>query len=113
MNVKFGIWETDIVFDYKLLVTVFDESDWKNEVFYDEIRVVTALKIETVNDIDFNSPYNAQGFLNRTKDLTTKGSSAVISRDRYGEFNLQMDPRTFAHNESLQLLPTQFIKNSS
>jgi len=51
MNVKFGIWETDIVLDYTLLVTVFDGSDWKNEVFYDEIRVVTALKVETDNDI--------------------------------------------------------------
>jgi len=51
MNVKFGIWETDIVLDFTLLVTVFDGSDWKNEVFYDEIRVVTALKVETDNDI--------------------------------------------------------------
>lgn len=24
MNVKFGIWETDIVLDYTLLVTVFN-----------------------------------------------------------------------------------------
>jgi hypothetical protein len=51
MNVKFGIWETDIVLDYTLLITVFDGSDWEKEIFYDEIRVVTALKIETDNDV--------------------------------------------------------------
>ena len=51
MNVKFGIWETDIVLDYTLLITVFEGSDWTKEIFYDEIRVVTALKLETDNDV--------------------------------------------------------------
>jgi TP901 family phage tail tape measure protein len=52
------------------------------------------------------------GFRKRTAGLETRGSSAVVGRDRYDEFNLQMDPKTLANNSSLQLLPTQFIKNS-
>jgi TP901 family phage tail tape measure protein len=53
------------------------------------------------------------GFRKRTAGLESKGSSAVLGRDRYDEFNLKMDPETLANNSSLQLLPTQFIKNTS
>jgi TP901 family phage tail tape measure protein len=52
------------------------------------------------------------GFRRRTSGLASQGSSAVLSRDKYSEFNLQMDPKTLANNSSLQLLPTQFIKNT-
>ena len=52
------------------------------------------------------------GFRRRTAGLETRGSSAILGRDRYDEFNLQMDPKTLANNSALQLLPTQFIKNS-
>jgi hypothetical protein len=52
-------------------------------------------------------------FRKRTAGLETKGSSAILGRDRYDEFNLRMDPETLANNSSLQLLPTQFVKNTS
>jgi hypothetical protein len=51
-------------------------------------------------------------FRKRTSGLASQGSSSVVGRDRYSEFNLQMDPKTLANNASLQLLPTQFIKNT-
>jgi hypothetical protein len=50
------------------------------------------------------------GFLQRTRSLASRGSSGVANRDQYDEFNLSMDPRTRANNESLQLLPNSFIR---
>ena len=50
------------------------------------------------------------GFLQRTRSLSSRGSSGVANRDQYDEFNLSMDPRTRANNESLQLLPNSFIR---
>jgi hypothetical protein len=50
------------------------------------------------------------GFLQRIRSLSSRGSSGVANRDQYDEFNLSMDPRTRANNESLQLLPNSFIR---
>ena len=51
-------------------------------------------------------------FLARTKGLTKSGSGPVANRDQYSDFNLKMDPKTLAHNDQLQLLPTTFVKNT-
>ena len=51
-------------------------------------------------------------FLARTKGLGKSGSGPVANRDQYSDFNLKMDPKTLAHNDQLQLLPTTFVKNT-
>ena len=52
------------------------------------------------------------GFRARTKGLQKSGSGPVASREQYDEFGLQMDPRTLAHNDQLQLLPNALVKNT-
>jgi hypothetical protein len=50
------------------------------------------------------------GFIQRIKGLASKGSSGVANRSQYSDYNLQLS-KTVAGKDSLQLLPTQFIKN--
>jgi len=50
------------------------------------------------------------GFLRRTKSLSSKGSSGVINKDQYSDYNLELS-KSVGSKESLQVLPTQFIKN--
>ena len=50
------------------------------------------------------------GFLQRTKGLQQQGSSPILTKDQYGNYEFRMSPQT-ANQESLQIVPTQFIKN--
>jgi len=50
------------------------------------------------------------GFLKRTKSLSSKGSSGIINKDQYSDYGLELS-KSVASKESLQVLPTQFIKN--
>jgi hypothetical protein len=65
-------------------ITVPANGDKDDERYEGSLRrgsqVVGAGQIfETVNDIDFNSPYNAQGFLNRTKKPNFNGNNVLVN----------------------------------
>ena len=51
------------------------------------------------------------GFQKRTKSLTEKGSSAIVGKADYSTYNLQLSKKV-AEKEALQVVPTQFIKNT-
>jgi hypothetical protein len=50
------------------------------------------------------------GFLRRTKDLDRQGSGPILNQSEYGDYALNLTKATSRH-KSLQILPTQFIKN--
>ena len=50
------------------------------------------------------------GFIKRTQGLEQRGSSSIISKDQYDEYGLKLS-KSVSQRESLQALPTQFIKN--
>jgi TP901 family phage tail tape measure protein len=50
------------------------------------------------------------GFLKRTKGLEQQGSGPILNQNEYGKYALNLTKATSQH-KSLQILPTQFIKN--
>ena len=51
INVLFGSFDSDLILEYTLTITVFKYEDATNEIFYDELRMVTSSKVEAKDDI--------------------------------------------------------------
>ena len=45
------IADSDLILEYTLTITLFKYDDPLNEIFYDELRMVTSSKVEAKDDI--------------------------------------------------------------
>lgn len=88
INVKFGQLKSDIIIEYTICLGVSKSDDPQNELFYDELKILTSLKLKTM-DNTLNITSFKYKFINDSenheKNLPLRNKMNIDQRD-YKEF---------------------------